>query len=166
MPWLTPLQDARSGFESLLGLRPELLDRYRDFYRTFWDDGLVSRRVLELCRLRIAAIHGSESEWAVRDAQVALSDETLAALRAGDLSSFDSLEQQALIVADKLPYRHQAISDADIAALETALSAPATVSLLTALAFFDVSCRLRLVLDVPGQHTELQDPPLQDNTLV
>ena len=36
---------AGTPFEAVLGQRPELLDRYRAFYQTFWEDGLVPGRL-------------------------------------------------------------------------------------------------------------------------
>ena len=53
MPLIKPLQ-AASELEGVLRHRPELLEKYRVFYQSFWQDGLVPRRVLELCRRRVA----------------------------------------------------------------------------------------------------------------
>ncbi|HEX7034179.1 MAG TPA: hypothetical protein VF210_00305 [Pseudomonadales bacterium] len=40
------------------------------------------------------------------------------------------------------------------------------MALLTALAFFDVTCRIKLVLDVPAQSHPLDEPPLWHGALV
>lgn len=68
MSWLHGVHDAPSAFEGVLGLRPELLRLYRAFYSTLWNRDLVPvpARLLELCRLRIAALHAGEAECAVR----------------------------------------------------------------------------------------------------
>ena len=165
MSWIDAVE-AETPLEAVLGQRPELLNRYRTFYRTLWEDDLMPRRLLEICRLRIAAIHGCAAEWAVRDAQVALSEDAVQALERGEFSRFDDAEQAALAVAEQIPFAHHQISDADVAALKAALGEPAAVGLLTALAFFDVTCRLKLVLDVDELPAELEAPPLLNGALV
>ncbi len=165
MSWVSRV-NAETPLEAVLGQRPELLSRYRTFYRTLWHDGAVPRRVLELTRLRIAAIHDCEAEWAVRDAEVAVGDADLAALRAGDFSGFEAAEQAALQVAELMPYAHHQIEDADVQAIERALGSTGAVGLLTALAFFDVTCRLKLVLGVEARPCAFDDPPLRRGALV
>jgi alkylhydroperoxidase family enzyme len=150
MTWLTENDDARSALEGVLGLRPELLSRYRAFYATFWEDGLVPPRTLELCRLRVAAIHECEAEWLIRDVNVGLSDDELRQLRSGQFDSFSNDEQAALAVAEQIPHQHHQITDDDIRALEETLTPAGAVSLLTAIAFFDAASRLKLVLGVPS----------------
>jgi alkylhydroperoxidase family enzyme len=157
---------AGTPLEAVLGQRPELLERYRAFYQTFWEDGLVPRRTLELCRLRIAAIHDCDQEWIIRDAQIALSDVELDALKAGEFSTFSVAEQVALNVAEQIPYQHHQVSDEQISDVDRELKASGAVSLLTACAFFDVTCRLRIVLGVEARPAELEQPPLQRGALV
>lgn len=165
MTWLSEL-DAPTRFEAVLAHRPELLTRFRAFYRTFWSEGLVPRRVLELCRLRIAAIHDCESEWVVRDAAVALDADALAGLRAGRFGGFTEDEQAALAVAEQIPHVHHHVSDAEVERLTGAFGAAGAVALLTALAFFDVVARLKLVLDVQPEAALLDSPPLRSEHLI
>ena len=142
---------ASSPFEAVLGERPELLERYRAFYLGLWHDGLVSHRILELCRLRIAFVHGAAQEAAMLDASVALSSTEMASLERGDFSRFDKVERAALELCELLPFDHHAISDHQVAGLSEALGAPGCVTLLTALSFFDVTCRLKLLWDLPAE---------------
>jgi len=164
MAWIEAVE-AATPFEGVLGQRPELLSRYRAFYRTLWDDGLVPRRLLELCRLRIAAIHGCRQEWLLRDPEAAVGESALAALERGDFAGFGPDERAVLAVAEQIPYAHHAITDEAVGALEGALGAPATVALLTAMAFFDVTCRLKLVFDVDALPAALRAPPLWQEAL-
>ncbi len=159
---VTPAE-AHSELEAVLAHRPQLLSLYRRFYRAFWQDRRVPRRTLELTRLRIAAIHDFDAEWQIRDAQVALTDTQLDALRRGTTEPFDAGERAALVLAEQMPFAHHSISDDDVAAARAALGEPGCVALLTALAFFDVSCRLRLLFDLPAQPAHLHDPPINDN---
>lgn len=164
MSWISP-KEAATAFESALAHRPELLERYRAFYGSFWEDGLVPRRTLELCRLRIAAIHDCAAEWLVRDPQAGVQPEELVNLRSGSFTDFAPAEQVALQLAEQLPFAHHQITDAQVGAVKDALGEPGCVSLLTALAFFDVSCRLRLALDIAAEPVELDQPPLRDGAL-
>jgi hypothetical protein len=165
MTWIAEL-DAPTPFESVLRHRPELLTRFRAFYATLWSADLVPRRVLELCRLRIAAVHDCEPEWVIRDAGVALDERALDELRAGRFGGFAAAEQAALAVAEQMPYGHHQVTDEEVARLEGAFGAQGTVALLTALAFFDVVCRLKLVLDVAPQPAALNAPPLLGGSLL
>jgi alkylhydroperoxidase family enzyme len=164
MTWLA-VHEAPTHFESVLAHRPELLTRFRSFYSALWSTQAIPRRVLELCRLRIAAIHDCEAEWVVRDAAIALDENTLAALHAGRFDSFASDEQAALAVAEQMPYGQHQVSDADVARLQSAFGSAGTVTLLTALAFFDVTCRLKCVFGVVPEPRELAAPPLAEGSL-
>jgi alkylhydroperoxidase family enzyme len=137
-----------STLDAVLGERQALAARYRRFYRSFWTEGLIRRRVLELTRLRIAAIHDCAPEWAQRDADVRLTDRELQALRQGDFLDFPEDEQSALGLAELMPFAHHQISDEQVADIDRRFGSPGAVTLLTALAFFDVNCRLKIVLDV------------------
>ena len=68
--------------EQLFGHAPELLARYRAFRDSLADETLLSPRLQELCRLRIAAIHGCDAEWQRRNAGVDLSAEELGSVAA------------------------------------------------------------------------------------
>jgi alkylhydroperoxidase family enzyme len=164
MTWLTP-HDAPTQFETVLAHRPELLARFRNFYAALWSTEQVPRRVLELCRLRIAAIHDCEAEWVIRDAMVPLDENCLAALHAGRFDSFADSERAALTVAELMPYGQHQVSDEEVAALQRAFGDAGTVALLTALAFFDVVCRWKCVFGVVPQPYGLAAPPLANGHL-
>lgn len=165
MTWL-PERDAPTRLEAVLSHRPELLTRFRAFYAALWSDGHVPRRVLELCRLRIAAIHGCEAEWLIRDAEVLLDTAALAALREGRFAGFLPAEQAALAVAESLPYAHHQVTDEQVDALTRAYGAAGAVALLTALSFFDVIGRLKLAFDVTPEPARLESPPLRGGSLI
>ena len=92
MTWLGR-SGAPSAFESVLGHRSELLARYRTFYTTLFDAPRVPRRITELCRLRVAAIHGCAAEFGIRDAEVMLDPAALADLTRGDFAAFTDTER-------------------------------------------------------------------------
>ena len=162
--WIGEAEGA-TPLERVFAQRPELLRRYKAFYASLWEGGVLPRRVLELCRLRIAAVHGCAQEWAVRDAGVHLSAAEAAALEAGECSCFTPSEQAALAVAEQFPFQHHEIDDAAVAEVQAAFGAKGAVALLTALAFFDVTCRWKLTLAVPAQPVALDRPPLHQGAL-
>ena len=152
---LTEILPAASALEGVLAHRPELLTKYRTFVQSFWRDNLVPRRVLELCRLRIAYIHDCQAELAVRDAEVALTDAEIAALRTGEFDSFDASERAALTLAEHIPFAVHSIEDAWVTAADEHFGHPGCVALLTALSFFDVACRMKLVFGLPSENQSL-----------
>lgn len=147
MTWLRDSSDTPT-LDGLLGQRPELLAKYQKFYASIWEAGLVPRRVLELCRLRVAAIHDCEAEWTQREGDVELGTDELEALRRGDVKPFDAAEQAALAVTELLPFAHHALTDEDVAKVKAELGDAGCVSLINALVLFDVNCRLKLAFDL------------------
>ena len=143
--------DPSAGLGALRGLfahRPELLAGFEKFQASIAECKVLSPRVLELCRLRVAAIHGAQEVWQMRDPAVQLADEELQALQSGDIHAacFSAADSAALAVAEAMPYNHHGLEDRQVAALSEAYTHEGCVNLLTAVAFFDVSCRWQLVL--------------------
>jgi len=166
MSWLHSATDSPTPFEGVLGLRPELLALYRDFYGKLWDDALVPVALLDLCRLRIARLHNCEAEAVVRHAASGVSDTQIAALDDwGAADCFSSAARAALALADKMPWQPHAITDEDIAALRAHLSDPQVVALMLALTLFDMQCRLRLALGIEPQPATVSAPYSADAIL-
>ena len=134
----------KAEIEHLFSARPSLLARFKDFYATVWEQDDVPRRVLELCRLRIAATHSCGVEQHNWDAESQISDTEVKALSSGDFSCFLEPEQAALTLADKVPFNHHGVTDAELAAVECAFGAAGAVTLLVALSLFDATCRWKL----------------------
>ena len=142
---------AASPLEGLLDHRPELLAKYRTFVQSFWQDGLLPRRTLELCRLRIAYIHDCEAELHVTDEQVRLTTAQRSALAIGDFTQFAEAERAALELTELIPFNVHSIDDHMVSRVDAILGHPGCVALLTAVSFFDVTCRLKSVLEVRVQ---------------
>ena len=152
-------------FETAMPLRGELLAKYAQFYATFWRNGHVPRRTLELCRRRIAAIHDCAAEWSIEDAAAALSAAEADQVRHGRFSTFTEVERAALAVAEKIPFLHHDIDDGDVERIRSGLGEAGTVTLMTALAFFDATARLRIIMNAPVHPAILTDTPLRDGEL-
>lgn len=156
MSLITP-QPAASDLEGILKHRPELLEKYRSFYLSFWNDGLIPRRILELCRRRVAHIQGCDAELGLRDTQNPLTPAEEAALSRGDFEGFTAAEQAALALAELLPNGVHFVTDEHVQQASAELGHPACVALLTALSFMDVNCRLKIVLGADVTSGDLHD---------
>jgi alkylhydroperoxidase family enzyme len=146
---------AEPTLDAVFGLRPELFAAWRAFRDVFWEQGLVDPTLLELCRLRVAALHGCAAELATRTPAArasGLGEAKIAALAdwATD-ARFDARERACLRFAEQFVLDPHAITDADAAAVVAALGEPGFVALIETLALFDGFCRFRLVLGVQAE---------------
>ena len=134
----------------LLAARPELAEHRATLLDGIWRDSGVPPRLLELARLRVAAL--------LRD-EVGSATPTPAAVAAGfdedlvdALSSwptdtrFTPTDRVALAVAEQFVMDCHGITDAQVAELRDALGDQPTVGFLIALALFDGFSRAATVL--------------------
>lgn len=130
---------------SFLQHRPDLAEKYQGYLAGLEKREVLPLRLLALCRIRIAQIHGRLIESDDRRVAVGIGDQEVVALAAGDSSGFSEQERAALEVAELISFAHHQISDAQVARLNEILGHEGCVTLLTALSFIDVNCRLELV---------------------
>jgi len=126
------------SFIEMLALRPALQTKYAAFLDAIESTNAVPERVFRLCHARIAQIHGQQVHG--------ISAEEATSLQSQRLDAFELSEQTALIAAEKMPYQHHMLEDKEVEAIKRAFGDAGCVSLLTALAFFDVSCRLNATM--------------------
>ena len=161
MGWLPPA-DGRTPLDRIFGLCPELYARYRDFAGRLWWSRAVDPVLLELCRLRVAALLGCDAELAVRyaPARAAGLDEA----KIGALSTwpthpaYSPRERACLGFAEQFVVDPHGISDEAAAAVTAHLTAPEMVAFTEALAVFDGFARFRLLLAVEATPTGVCDP--------
>ena len=158
MSWLTkPLGD--HPYDELLGIRPELRDLYRTFYGKLWDAELVSPKLLELCRLRIAQVHDCKSEWAVRHSAAKVTDAQIEDLENWKESTlFSPTERAVLTFAEKIPWQHHDITDEEFKKIRDYLTEAEVVALTVACGLFDANCRLRIVLAIESGTSDEKAP--------
>ncbi len=166
MSWLSPADTTAPEFDTVLGLQPKLLEKYRVFMQQLWQDPALPTRTAELCRLRIAAIHGCQAElaWGVPAARVQAQE--LDALVRNQVSGFSNAERLALQVAELMPLAHHNISDTQVQGLAELLGEAGTVALLTACAFFDVNRRLKLSLEIAPAAPSQRQPQSPEGPLL
>lgn len=134
----------------LLAARPELVEHRATLLDGIWHDSGVPPRLLELARLRVAALLHDEAGSAARTpAAVAagLDEELVDALPAWPTDRrFAPTDRAALAVAEQFVMDCHGITDAQVAELRDALGDRATVGFLIALALFDGFSRAARVL--------------------
>ncbi len=151
--------------EQMLNARPELLQKYKDFYTTLCRDPSVPDRLRELCRLRVAAVHGCDAEWRLRDARVPISEDELRHLRSGNAGAFTDSEQAALSIAETLPFGQHQLEDDQLSEVRRHIGERGTVALLTECAFFDVVCRWKISFEIEARDRLVAEMPLDDGAL-
>jgi alkylhydroperoxidase family enzyme len=158
---VTWLPDSAPGAEPLdrvFGLRPNLYEDFQRWSALFWEEGVLDPRILELCRLRVAQLHGCESELRIRHRpaiEAGLSEAKVAALqRASSDPAFSEVERACLAFSELFVADPNAITDEDARRVTEPLGPEGTVALVQALALFDGFARFRLMLDVEAPAEE------------
>jgi alkylhydroperoxidase family enzyme len=152
MSWLPEAGPGRDDFERSFSLRPDLFAAWREFASIFWEKRLVDPVLLELCRLRIAQLHGAQHPLSLRtpEARAAGLDEAKIARLAEwwKQPGFSDLERACLRFAEQFVLDAQAMSDEEARPVVTALGDAGTVAFIEALAIFDGFGRYCRMLDV------------------
>lgn len=149
MSWV--LGGGAHSFGDLMALRPNLAADLAAFSEQLWHAPGIDPVTLELCRLRVAQLHGARAAFAERRPQAAaagLTGERIARLADyGSDPGFSACERACLELAELFAMDPSAIDDATFAAVRDALGEPGTVALLEALAVFDGFSRAQVMLD-------------------
>jgi alkylhydroperoxidase family enzyme len=149
MTWLPERGPGDSDFERAFALRPELFAAWREFAGLFWERRLVDPVLLELCRLRIAAMLGAATPLAIRTPAARLDESRVAALDSWWTSdAFTDVERACLRFAEQFVLDPKQISDADAAAVVGALGDAGMVAFVEALAIFDGFARFGRFFEV------------------
>ena len=115
-------------------LPKKIFDKYKKFIDSTIDGHDIPAGILEACDSRIRQIHGFEVDNKSSS---------------GDLSLTENfLKRAALAVAEKIAFSVHDIEDSELDPLKKAFGEAGCVQLITALAFFDVECRLELASGV------------------
>jgi len=152
MSWLPAAGPGRDDFERTYALRPNLFAAWRKFAGLFWEKRLVDPVLLELCRLRIAQLHGAAYPLSLRTPEAAAAglDEAKISRLAEwwKQPGFSELERAALRFAEQFALDAGAMSDEEAKPVTSALGDAGTVAFIEALAIFDGFGRFCRMLDV------------------
>ena len=133
-------------FLAELGLEPRMVEQYRDFLASMETAEDVPARVLTLTALRVAAIKGREAQWLERNPDHGLTDADVEAVIRGVFDGFGAAERAALELTERLPLAWHSLTDEEVAAVTEHFGPKGCVSLMSAIAYFDVNDRLEATL--------------------
>lgn len=123
---------------------PELARARTALRASLWEQSHLPGAVLELCRLRLAQLHGSASDNAA--AGFAVAEGKRAALRNWDTSAlFDAAERACLSFAEVYAMDAAALTDAQAEAVKAHYGDAGLVALIEALGIFDGAIRVNLL---------------------
>jgi alkylhydroperoxidase family enzyme len=146
----------------LLALLPAGYDELRTLYAGLWDGG-VDPVTLELCRLRMSAIIRAAPDRGPRDPRAVaagLDDELVSALPDWPTSELFSAERRAALgFAEQYVLDPHGFTDDDAAAMHEHFTPEQLATLTTAVATFDALARIRALLTVDADHTDLPVRP-------
>lgn len=137
---------------SLLQVGGELAGRFDSVWERFWTQDHVPPLVLEMCRLRLAEMHGAEAEFRIRHVD-GLTAESVALIRQGrysDKNLFSDAAVAALELSEIYAQDPSAITDEMAAAVKQHYGDAGLVCLIEALGF--IEARIRLSLMFAGWH--------------
>lgn len=130
----------------------ELARRYEVLWQAVWGQAHVPAPVLELCRLRLAHLHGAGNEFAASPpsgARDGLEPDQIASLLTGNWAGdarFSPAARAALELAEVYAQDPQAITDELADAVKAQLGEAGLVALIEALGVIDGRIRLGMML--------------------
>jgi alkylhydroperoxidase family enzyme len=150
MTWLAARAPGATPLEEVIGLRPELAPLLDEFLVEAWSAG--DPVVLELCRLRIATLHGDVAQQQLRHQSAidaGLTEEQVVALPDHHRSELFSDHQRACVrYAEQFVVDVHGLTDDDAAAVKHEMTDAEFVAFTVALGLFDGIGRLRLTLGI------------------
>ena len=155
MSWLPLTAEGETPIDGVFNLRADLYEKFKDFYFQLWNPPKIDPVILELCRLRIAQLHGCQSEEQVRyePARAAgLTDEKIGVLANWrETEIFTMRERACLVFAENFALAVHCIGDDEVAELSRHFDAKQIVALCEAVALFDGFSRFRVILGVQAR---------------
>jgi hypothetical protein len=123
-----------------------MLQAYDTLWDALWHQPYVPAPTLELCRLRLAQLHGADAECALESPQGDLPQQKRDALLRGDLSAFDAAELATIEFTEIYGQDPSAIDDTIADRIKQHYGDKGLVTLIEALGFIDGRIRLGLLL--------------------
>ena len=157
MTWLRQTGDGATPLQDVTALRPDLDALLQHYLAEAWSAG--DPVVLELCRLRIATLHGDADQRRLRHAsaiEAGLTEEMVAALPDHHRAAcFTEHQRRCLAYAEQYVIDVHGLTDGDAEGVKAGMTDAEFVAFTVALGLFDGVGRLRLALGVADDATEL-----------
>ena len=149
MSWLAGGDDRQSIIQQL----PAVAEPYGKLYQALWAQPHLPPAVLELCRLRLAQLHGSEVEWRRREVTLA-PGEAQALDRWESSELYDENLRACLAFTEVYAMDAQALTDAHADNVKSYYGEAGLVFLVEALGILDGMTRLSLLWQLRVQEED------------
>lgn len=150
MTWLVDLPAAGTDWQRITGVAPAAFERASALYRAGWQ--VADPVLLELCRLRVAALFGDRRASGFRSGaalDAGLTEDKVAALDAWRTAAvFSERERACLAFAEQFVADAKRVTDDLVDALLAHLTPRQCYAFVRALWAVEATLRLGLVLDV------------------
>ncbi len=146
MTWLAPATDFNGTAAGL----PALAEAHLQLYRSLVHQQAVPAFTLELCRLRLAQLHGTTAQWLPPLA--AVEEDSAGALRQWPAhASFSDTDRACLDFAEVYAIDPGALSDEQADRVKVCVGERGLVVLIEALGVLDGALRLGLLWELDGE---------------
>lgn len=139
--------------DSTIRVLPDIAASFEALYQSLWTQPHLPAEILELCRLRLAQLHGSAVDMQRHDCDIS-SDKRSNLPHWNTHSSFSSAELACLAFAEVYAMDAQALTDEHAAAVKAHFGDAGLVLLVEALGILDGMTRLSLLWQLPATTTQ------------
>jgi alkylhydroperoxidase family enzyme len=144
MTWMGP----QATRQAVIGTLPAVAEKFDRLYASFWQQPHIPAPTLELCRLRLAQLHRSKSDWTRQEQEIpAAKREKLSDWNHS--AEFTDAERACLEFTEMYAMDAQSITDEQAAAVKRHHGDAGLVALVEALGVFDGMTRLSLLWQLP-----------------
>ncbi len=155
--WFLLMAETASGHKASYGevveALPEIGRQFAALYRSFWSLESVPAETLELCRLRLAQLLGSDVAWRFEEVSLA-SRQRDELSRWPDNDGFSPAQKACLELTEMHAMDARSITDAQADAVKLHFGEVGFVALVQALGVFDAMIRLGLIWDLSSMKVD------------
>lgn len=135
--------------DSTLQVLPDIAATFAVLYQSLWTQPHVPAEILELCRLRLAQLHGSAVDMQRCDCEIP-ADKRNNLTHWDTLSSFSAAERACLAFTEVYAMDAQALTDEHAGEVKAHFGDAGLVLLVEALGILDGMTRLSLLWQLPA----------------
>jgi alkylhydroperoxidase family enzyme len=156
--WVAAAADTTHDLDGVFGLLPEAYERFLALYESLWESAVLEPSILDMCRLRIAALMGLDAtDSEPGTIALSLAADKLATLpRYATSPLFSTCERACIEFAEQYVLDPHALTDEDFARLREHLDDKQIATLTLAAAVFDATTRFELALGIAPHGSALR----------
>ncbi len=145
--WFPDLTEGETLLDQVANHRPEYADAMREVEAAIWSQDVVEPEILELCRLRIAQLLGSDDPVPPGPAAAGLDESLIVRLRQWPTDgAFTERQRTCLGFAEQVAIDAQGVSDEQAEQVIATIGDGGFLVLAYACGFFETTQRARMLL--------------------